>query len=173
MLLLHDEEKESANKRHLFPGRLIATKCPDWMDNFDAAATTASRLGDLETAIAKLVGEKTGNGMENRAVAAVAITVPDILLRRAAKVLGYRLWANSLFKHAKLLPSSLAIAYYFIKSKAISLARFKTQAQKPGILVVLNCDEVLVECNSYSLKVLDGTRVELSPTGPPMEDLIG
>jgi hypothetical protein len=173
MLLLHDEGQESVNKKPLFPGRLIATKCPDWMDNFDAAATTSNRLIDLEAAIARWVGEITGNESAGRSISAVAVTVPDILLRRAAKKLTYSVRANSLFKHAKLLPSSLAIAYYFIRSKDILLKHLKTPARKPGILVVLNCDEILVECTSYSLKVLDGTKMELLPTGSPMEDLIG
>jgi len=173
MLLLHDEEPESTNKRSLFPGRLIETKCPDCMDDFDAAATTSDRLDYLETAIARLVNEMTGNKSECRAVAAVAVTVPDILLRRSAKVLGYRLWANSLFKHAKLLPSSLVVAYYFIKTRIILQNHLKAQPAKPGILMVLNCDEILVECNSYSLKVLGGTQMELSPIGQPTEDLIG
>jgi len=143
------------------------------MDNFDAAATTSNRLIDLETAIARWVGEITGNKSAERSVSAVAVTVPDILLRRAAKKLTYSVGVNSLFKHAKLLPSSLAIAYYFIRSKDILLKHLKTPARKPGILVVLNCDEILVECTSYSLKVLDGTKMELLPTGSPTEDLIG
>lgn len=143
------------------------------MDNFEAAATTSSRLEDLETAIARWVGEITGSELASGAIAGVAVSVPDVLLRRAAKVLSYRLAANSLLKCAKLLPSSLVIAYYFIKSKAVSLEHLKAQAQKPGVLVVLNCDEILVECTSYSLKVLEGTRMELSPTGSAAEDLFG
>lgn len=173
MLLLHNEKGESTGKRFLFSGRLIATKCPDWMDNFDATATTSSRLEDLETAIARWAGEIGGDHFAWKEIRAVAVSVPDILIRRAARVLSYRLGANSLFKHAKLLPSSLAIAYYFIKSKAISLEHLRAQSQKPGVLVVLNCDEVLVECTSYSLKVLEDTRMELAPTGLATADLSG
>lgn len=173
MMLIHDEKGESTGKGSLFPDGLIATKCPDWMDNFDATAATSSRLEDLETAIARWVGEIAGNDFAWTRIKAVAVSVPDILIRRAAKVLSYRLAANSLFKHAKLLPSSLAIAYYFIKAEVISLEHLKAQTQKPRVFMVLNCDEVLVECISYSLKILENTCVELLPTGSATADLCG
>lgn len=173
MLLIHDEKGESMEKGSLFPAGLIATKCPDWMDNLEATATTTSRLKDLETAIARWVGEITGNDSPWTKISAVAVSVPDIMIRRAGKVLSYRLAANSLFKHAKLLPSSLAIAYSFIKAKAISLERMKAQSHNTGVFVILNCDEVLVECTSYLLMILDNTHVELSPTEAATADLYG
>jgi hypothetical protein len=173
MLQVYDDERVPIDRKSLYSGRLPATKGPDWMDNFDAAATSSSRLEDLETAIAQWTREITEASTARKPFGPVAVAVPDILIRQAKRVLSYKLEAKSLFEHAKLLPSSLAIAYYFIASDDTLLEYLKAQNQKPGFLVVLSCDEVLVETVSYSVKFLADGRMELLPTGTASTDLFG
>jgi hypothetical protein len=173
MLLLHDERDSTIDKTSLFPSQLVPTKCPDWMDNFDATVATCSRLEDLETTIARWVDETVGEHFVPAKVQSIGVSVSDTLFTRAGKVLSYRLGYNPLFRHARLMPSSLAIAYYHFKSKSLSLEPWKIRKELTRTLVVLNCDEVLVECTSYSAKNINDKFVEMKPMAPTAAELCG
>jgi hypothetical protein len=173
MLLVHDERDSTIDKTALFPSQLVPTECPDWMDNFDATVATCRHLEDLETTIARWADETAGKNFVPAKVQSIGVSVSDTVFTRAGKVLSYRLGHNPLFRHARLMPSSLAIAYYHFKSKSLSLEPWKNHRKLTRTLVVLNCDEVLVECTSYSAKNINDKFVELIPTGLTAAELCG
>jgi hypothetical protein len=143
------------------------------MDNFDATVATCSHFDNLETTIARWVDETVGKPFVPAKLQSIGVSVSDTVLTRAGKVLSYRLGHNPLFRHARLMPSSLAIAYYHFKSKSLSLERWKNYRELTRTLVVLNCDEVLVECTSYSATNINDKFVELIPMAPTAAELCG
>ena len=173
MALVHDERDSTIDKTILFPNQLIPTECPDWMDNFDATLATCSHLEDLETTIARWADDTVGRHFIPAKVQSIGVSVSDTIFARAGKVLSYRLGHNPLFRHARLMPSSLAIAYYHFKSKSLSLEPWKNHRELTRTLVVLNCAEILVECTSYSAKNINDKFVELIPTGVTAAELCG
>jgi len=92
-------------------------------------------------------------------VNAVVCALPSVLLNDA------QTWSASsstladcpLLQHAKALPHSLAIIQYFVDTGALELT-----ASQGVVVIVLNCDETLVECTSHILQLVSNDHVEVT-----------
>ena len=93
----------------------------------------------------------------------IVYALPDFLDRTYWKYWTDILGECGLMQHAKVIPQSYAIMQYYLDCDAISLSY--SQVAPPSVVVVLHCDEMLVDCIPFSLQLVSPDFVEVLELG--------
>jgi len=127
---------------------------------------TIQELENLQLDIAKFLHRSGAGFPGDTRLDAVACVIPDTAYCRAWRHTTGLMRRNSLLRHAKVLPQSLAVSQYFIQAGLVASDIFGLPNYgRPRAVVVLSCDRLLVECKSYSTRMLPNGDVELVELG--------
>ncbi|KAK1957301.1 hypothetical protein LY78DRAFT_647987 [Colletotrichum sublineola] len=91
---------------------------------------------------------------------ALVYVLPDLLDRISRAVWTKALEESPLLQHAKVIPQSYAIVQHYLSSGQLVLDHGDPDRFK-SVVVVLNCEEKLVDCTPYSLEAVSHELVEI------------
>lgn len=130
-----------------------------------ALSKSNTRLMELEIANMMRQGQAT---VPNEAIASLRLqgivyAIPDFIDRTYWKYWTDILGESGLMQHAKVIPQSYAIMQYYLDCGALSVNY--SHAGPGSVVVVLNCEEILVDCVPFSLQLVSPDYVEVVELG--------
>ncbi|KAH7160376.1 hypothetical protein B0J13DRAFT_493970 [Dactylonectria estremocensis] len=88
-------------------------------------------------------------------------TIPDFLHRMSWEIQSKALAECALMQHAKVIPHSSAVVQYYLDRGDLVISQQDLDTPNE-VVVVLNCDEVLVDCAPFFLQLVSHDYVEIT-----------
>jgi hypothetical protein len=133
----------------------------------------AAETKAIEVQIANQIRQGKAEAVSTLKVDAVTYSLPDLVHRTLWRPWSSHLADNSLFQHAKILPHSMTIVQYYIETEAHSFNSLDQYSSNPNprAIIVLNCDNILVECVPYTIWKTEAQTINVAecPTSLMME----
>jgi hypothetical protein len=161
-----------------FPDALIDVNCPSKVAGIPITKAVSEFLKRVDHSLTAAIAEKEGAAyMSTNTWEQVIVSVPDMLLHRVKLELWGVLSQMSLFAQGRVIPRSLAVATgYLLSDTNRHQGALSLTSDKSRVLVVLNCDDVLVEVSRfivYNPATLGGSSLLAARDGAPGADLCG
>ncbi|KAK2058715.1 hypothetical protein LY76DRAFT_592996 [Colletotrichum caudatum] len=150
----------------------------DWLHEFDTIRDMSRLVADegellaaqqaataqIEAEVANILsrGQSTAaSGTFNSLrLEALVYVLPDLLDRISRAVYTKVLEEPPLLQHAKVIPQSYAIVQHYLSSGQLALEHANPDRFR-SVVVVLNCEERIVDCTPYSLEAVSDELVEI------------
>ncbi|KAK1973567.1 hypothetical protein LZ30DRAFT_765164 [Colletotrichum cereale] len=123
-------------------------------------AASAQIEAEVANILSRGQSNATSGTFNSLRLGALVYVLPDLLDRTSRELWTRALEAPPLLQHAKVIPQSYAIVQYYLSSGQLVLDH-ADPARFESLVVVLNCEEKLIDCTPYSLEVVSHHFVEI------------
>lgn len=137
-----------------------------FIDSRDLRQRYLTSTRQIEQQVASLVKTTQLDRFASLRLEGIVYALPDFLGRALWGFLTMILAECDLMQHAKVVPHSIAVVQYYLDCGALALDDPSSNGQTTA--VVLNCDEVLVDCAAYNLQAVSEEYVEISEPPAPL-----
>ncbi|TDZ27074.1 hypothetical protein Cob_v000480 [Colletotrichum orbiculare MAFF 240422] len=139
----------------------MADLVPDETGLLGAQQAAAAQVEAEVTNILCRGGQSPLGTFRSLRLEALVYVLPDLLDRASRELWTGALEESALLQHAKVMPQSYAVVQYYLGSGQLVLDRADPDDRFESVVVVLNCEERLVDCTPYSLEAVSDSFVEI------------
>ncbi|KAH8881108.1 hypothetical protein GQ53DRAFT_848446 [Thozetella sp. PMI_491] len=144
--------QSSESESNALPDPLIRSYSPDQQRGIPVGQAISKYLQDVSSKTAKWLEDNRNRLMDTgMTLDALIVAVPDILVQSTG-VEVLEMIRSNICSSSHLICSSLAIAAGFLFRGELPYWKLLSpEPSNPQVVIVLNCEEVLVECTSYEI----------------------
>ncbi|CAM1510854.1 Fc.00g083670.m01.CDS01 [Cosmosporella sp. VM-42] len=150
--------------QELGPKELAGESVKYFSYDMDVAAKYSTNMRWIERDVASLIAQRRGvtqvESFTPFHLDGLIYALPDFTYRLDWKIITDTLTKSPLLQHARIIPRSIAVVHYYLNSGALALDELGKD-NEPKAIVVLNCEDYLVDCSPYLAEINPQGRIKI------------